>query len=122
VSVFFTCLSSYKDNQLGPEGAIALALALQNNNTLTTFDFGCMNFFHFLLTDQGNNIGSKGAIALALALQHNKALTTLDLGCIYFLLIVFSPTSREQNWIRRSKCIGIGIAKQQCAYNFSSRR
>jgi len=54
-------------NNIGPEGAKALANALKTNTTLTTLDI------------QANNIGPEGAKALADALKTNTILTTLKL-------------------------------------------
>jgi hypothetical protein len=64
-----------------------------------------------------NEIGSKGASALALALKNNNTITTLDLGCEHFFFYLSSSTPREQNWIKRSKCIGIGPLQQQFTFN-----
>ena len=56
-------------NGIGNEGAIALAIALEDPNcTLTSLDL------------YGNNIGPEGAIALANALKTNRTLTVLNLG------------------------------------------
>jgi len=54
-------------NNIGREGAAALATALTTNTTLTTLDL------------YGNNIGAEGAAALATALTTNTILTTLNL-------------------------------------------
>jgi hypothetical protein len=56
------------NNNIGDEGARALAAALDNNATLTRLDL------------DGNNIGAEGARALAAALDKNATLTTLFLG------------------------------------------
>ena len=53
---------------IGPEGAQALADALQVNKTLTSINLG------------SNNIGPEGARDLADALRVNKTLTSIDLG------------------------------------------
>ena len=55
-------------NDIGPEGAKALAGVLKENKTLTTLNLG------------SNNIDSEGAKALAAALEVNKTLTTLNLS------------------------------------------
>ncbi|HBC71321.1 MAG TPA: hypothetical protein DCZ38_00870, partial [Coxiellaceae bacterium] len=54
-------------NDIGPEGAKALAGVLKENKTLTTLNLG------------SNNIDSEGAKALAGVLKVNTTLTTLDL-------------------------------------------
>jgi Ran GTPase-activating protein (RanGAP) involved in mRNA processing and transport len=55
-------------NEVGPEGAYALADALRGNETLRVLDLG------------ENNIGDPGAGALGRGLCENRALTSLDLG------------------------------------------
>ena len=54
-------------NNIGDEGAAALAQGLRNNTALTTL------YLH------DNDIGDDGAAALALTLRNNTALTTLKL-------------------------------------------
>ena len=56
------------ENNIGHEGAAALAGALKTNAALTT-----------LILSWNNNIGDEGAAALAGALKTNTALTTLGL-------------------------------------------
>jgi Ran GTPase-activating protein (RanGAP) involved in mRNA processing and transport len=88
-------------NQIGVEGARALAEALKTNKTLGIIDIGgkkCIDVRMFslivscLLT--GNQIGFEGAKALAEALKTNKTLTSIEIGgkkCIgvrMFALIV----------------------------------
>jgi len=55
-------------NNIGVKGAIAIAGALQGNETLTTLDI------------DGNKIGDEGAKAIAEALQLNKTLTNLNIS------------------------------------------
>ena len=55
-------------NNIGVKGAIAIAGALQGNETLTTLDI------------DGNKIGDEGAKAIAEALRTNKILTTLNIS------------------------------------------
>ena len=55
------------NNQIGPEGAIAIAAALKDNKTITTLGL------------HNNQIGPEGAIAIATALK-DKAITGLYLG------------------------------------------
>ena len=55
-------------NKIGSEGATALAAAIQHHKELT----------HLILSS--NKIGSEGATALAAAIQHHKELTRLDLS------------------------------------------
>jgi hypothetical protein len=55
-------------NDIGDEGASALADALKVNTSVKTINLGC------------NRIGNEGAAALADALKENMSLTTIDLA------------------------------------------
>ncbi len=57
-----------RDNNIGTEGANALATVLKENSSLTNLDLS------------GNNIGDEGVNALATVLKENSSLTSLDLG------------------------------------------
>jgi hypothetical protein len=81
-------LSPNPDSEIGSEGASLLALALQNNTTLTTLYLGSKYLF-VTLPIQGNEIGSKGASAFALALQNNKTLLTFVFRSNYFFHLSF---------------------------------
>ena len=56
------------DNNIGDEGATAIAKALETNTTLSELDL-----YH-------NNIGDEGATAIAKALETNTTLSKLDLN------------------------------------------
>ena len=56
-----------EDNNIGVEGATAIAKALETNTTLSKLDL------------RGNNIGDEGATAIAKALETNTTLSSLNL-------------------------------------------
>ena len=58
----------FSSNNIGPEGAKAIAEALKSNTSLTSIDFS------------SNNIGPEGAKALSDALKINTSLTSIDFG------------------------------------------
>ena len=87
---------SYLDNNIGPEGACALAESLKQNTALINLILTSMLELHELLfvaapwdisrpiraySYLGNKIGAEGAYALAKSLKQNITLTQLDLGC-----------------------------------------
>ena len=82
----------YLGNEIGDEGAKAIALSLEHNNTLTTLHLHRMYYQYNMLYKLinscvyylGNGIGVEGAKAIALSLEHNNALTTLNLYCMYY--------------------------------------
>ena len=61
------------DNNLGDDGAVAIAEALKTNNTLTNLNLSSGQYDRI-------KIGPKGARALASMLEVNAKVTTLDLG------------------------------------------
>jgi Ran GTPase-activating protein (RanGAP) involved in mRNA processing and transport len=85
-------------NQIGDEGAKALAEALKTNETITTVNLSGVRVvcgvswlrltFHWMRL-QGNPIGDEGAKALAEALKTNKSVTNIYLyGARYNLCLV----------------------------------
>ena len=75
-------------NAIGDRGAVALASALQLNNSISALDIAVCGAkgktlggaFSLILTCmQFNNIGEDGAVALAMALEHNSCITTFKL-------------------------------------------
>jgi Ran GTPase-activating protein (RanGAP) involved in mRNA processing and transport len=78
----------YSANQIGNEGAEALARSLERNSSLTSLDlsghFEDMDAFCARVISHvysGNEIGKEGAEALARSLERNSSLTSLHLSC-----------------------------------------
>jgi Ran GTPase-activating protein (RanGAP) involved in mRNA processing and transport len=78
----------YSGNQIGKEGAEALARSLERNSSLTSLHLSrtlCRNR-HLLRARvishvySGNQIGNEGAEALARSLERNSSLTSLHLS------------------------------------------
>ncbi len=77
-------------NQIGAEGAKALAAVLEGNSSLTSLDL------------YGNEIGDEGAKALAVALEGNTSLTSLELN---YYSINGELRSQIENFITRNRKI-----------------
>ena len=73
-------------NQIGDEGAKALAPALKELKSLTALNLR-NDLFSILLLDY-NKIGDEGAKALAPALKELKSFTSLDLSNNLYLNII----------------------------------
>jgi hypothetical protein len=79
----------YSDNQIGKEGAVALARSLERNSSLTSLHlsctlcrYGCVQRAHVIShVYSDNQIGNEEAVALARSLERNSSLTSLDLSC-----------------------------------------
>jgi Ran GTPase-activating protein (RanGAP) involved in mRNA processing and transport len=77
----------YSDNQIGNEGAEALARSVERNSSLTSLNlsctlcrYGCVPRAHVIShVYSGNQIGNEGAEALARALERNSSLIHLHL-------------------------------------------
>lgn len=69
-------------HSLGDDGAVRLANALRDNNTLTSLNLAskCKKCLTYLLTVPDNNIAQEGAKAFALLLESNTGLTSLNLS------------------------------------------
>ena len=90
------------DNEIGDEGAFAIAEALEINTVLTTLELiglclmgllwtSCLlliRWFGCIMGETDNDIGDEGAYAIAEALEINTVLTTLNLNglCLVGLL------------------------------------
>jgi len=77
------------NNNIGADGARAIADALKTNSVLTTLHFGCTLLLLFLMVHgegyicAANNIGADGAKAIAESLKKNSTLTELDIGASF---------------------------------------
>lgn len=88
-----------QNNDIGGDGAWALAAALQQNSSLAILGLGVcpavelrpMGVLTHLL--QENHIGDDGAEALATALQHNDSLTRLEIAVRLFTRLQWEGTA-----------------------------
>ncbi len=74
------CVAS-ADNQIGKEGAEALADALKTNSSLQTLNLS--SEYYGRRGAAANQIGNEGAEALVDALKTNSSIQTLNLSCEY---------------------------------------
>ena len=83
---WLSVLHSFVDNDIGVGGAIHIATALQQNQTMTSLNLQGTNeqvnqCNNSLVPLVENNIGVGGLVHIAMALQQNQTLTTLNLCC-----------------------------------------
>jgi len=79
------------DNQIGDDGAKAIAAMLEKNATITTVDLHCKLMCDIwlkrIILVVGNQIGEDGAKAIAKMLENQNTITSVSLNCKYVTLI-----------------------------------